>query len=1417
MMGAGRAVAVVCSGVEDEAMRVVRGVLSAAIVLALGCSSSAMARSGAAPDREGMYLVHFAGEPLVNFRGDPAVRNARGKALAPTAPAAQGKTRVDLDSTAARAYLSYLGAQRDAFARTFSRNAKTAPAIRFDYRILANAVAVRLTPEQAQALRALPEVVAVEPDYELRLQTDAGPAWVGAPALWNGIVPGSGVRTRGEGVVVGVLDTGINSAHPSFADVGGDGYNHVNPRGGFLGVCASNPGRCNDKLIGIWDMTDEGARDGSDIDGHGSHVASTAVGNVYSAQVAVGTQSFAANVSGVAPHANLITYKVCRIPANDPNGEATCPVSAMVAALEQAVRDNVDVVNASIGGDAADPWAGVRSPATDDHEAWLNARAAGIVTVLSAGNAGPGASTVLSASNAPWVIAVANQTHDRLFGTTLSNLNGTGITTPQSFVGGGATGALPERRVVHAKDFGNALCGVGASQGINPTGASNPFPAGTFHGEIVICTRGIYARVEKSFNVAQSGAGGMILANTEADGASVVSDAHVIPTVHLGYANARIVEQRVEAARVAGGAVNAAILATQRAVSANLADVLNASSSRGPVTPYGDWLKPNISAPGTSILAAARTGAGLAFLSGTSMASPHVAGGAALLAAANPTWSVAQIESALLTTGASGVRKQDGVTLADAHDVGTGRMSLPDAVRANLYFGITRQDFATADPALNGLPRNMNMPYLVDDACNEICLFSRRFTNGGQSNSWTVIARMPSGVEVTFLPLGFSLAQGESRDFGFTVRVLDPNVLGRWVYGEIALIPSSLGVEQRIPVAVFASPGDLPDRFDLRANATSGYADVDVSGLAALPDATFTTTAPALAQVVADPVTEDPTPSSVYDNPLSGGMVRVLNFAGASGGARTFSLIAETASVSSRDIDLFVGLDSNGNGLPEAAEAVCVSDGASTGERCIVDFSLNGSADTRSYWIFAQNLDGTVPGGDVITLTYTGLDTTPVAQDGSVEGSLTATGPGMVARGAGFPLRLAWNMPRMLPGERYMGYVGFGATRNAPGQLGRTLVNITADTTFAYAPRVLRAGNGLAYNFRLNPGTAHERVVIDVPPNATTLTVSSQANAGDPNVDLYLAKAPGGVVAPDMPSAPPRGQAQGTSIHPGAVESITLTGAQLTPGRWYVTPVNAGTSIADFRIAVATTLSGDAPSTRDAGYYNPARSGHGIFLNEAGSAWLVFWYTYLQDGTPVWYQAQADKPASTDSVWRSPLYRVVWNGTQTQGTAVGEVIITRTGTDQLVYSWLLDGQWGSENMVRLEGTGCATLNGMPADFSGAWYAPTQSGYGTSVLSFANTEVEIAYIYDGLGVPRWAYGSVAPFGASNFVMGQFRGFCPLCAYAPVQGTAAGTLSRTFDTVTTGTLNINMPFLAPVPGTWTSARASARLSRTLSCTP
>ena len=385
-----------------------------------------------------------------------------------------------------------------------------------------NAVALTLTSKAAVALAKQPGIASVEIEFTRSLQTDTGPAFIGAQALWATTQAQTG--NRGAGVVVGIIDSGINASHPSFAATASDGYQHINPRGQRFGLCNTTAvPRCSDKLIGIYDFTDEGSKDGSDLDGHGTHVGSSAIGNPFAGRIAAPTIALPVPITGVAPRANVISYKACNKSATGPT---TCAGAALLAAIEQAAIDGVQVVNYSIGGSARDPFAAVNSNSATDIRAMFNARAAGVVFSVSAGNDGPGPGSVLSPANAPWVLAVANISHDRLLLNTLSNLSGSIAAPKLIFDGVGISAGLADRAIVLGETFGNRFCSQGTNLDSPPTGISNPFAPGTFNGQIVVCERGTQARVAKSFNVRAAGAGGMILINTMLEGESIVADSH---------------------------------------------------------------------------------------------------------------------------------------------------------------------------------------------------------------------------------------------------------------------------------------------------------------------------------------------------------------------------------------------------------------------------------------------------------------------------------------------------------------------------------------------------------------------------------------------------------------------------------------------------------------------------------------------------------------------------------------------------------------------------------------------------------------------------------------------------------------------------------------------------------------------------
>jgi subtilisin family serine protease len=1374
-----------------------------ALAVLLALSGSSLARSDLAPSTlkakpRSVYIVEFEEPPLAAFRGEQPGGNPKLLGLKATSPSVTGARRLDVDAPASKAYRNALAELREDRLASASSRFGRALTPQFVYDVVNNGLAVELSADEAAQMATLPGVLRVEPDFVQQPMTDAGPQWVNADDLWNGV---GAAGTRGEGVVVGIVDSGINRTHPSFAATGGvDGYLHLNPKGRLFGRCATpeQAAECTTKLIGIHDFTtgdsDDEANDGLDGTGHGSHVAATAVGNVLNFTLPLSGGAAQRRLSGVAPHANVISYKACE-------EEARCVGSWLVAAINQAVSDGVDVINYSIGGGATSPWS------RSDAVGMLNAREAGVVVVVAAGNEGPGSESVTGPGNAPWVITAANATHDRAIVNRLVDLTG-GAGAPPSggiLVGASQTGAYGPRALVIDPQFPG--CSQGNDLDSPPNGASNPWPAGRFNGEIVVCERGVQARVAKSNNVRLAGGGGMVLINTAADGAGTVADAHSIPSTHLGFAQG----QALKSWMATGSGHQARIEGQRVELVPDFADVLSGSSGRGPV-PSSGVLKPDLTAPGSNILAANGTGTGAQFLSGTSMATPHITGAVALLAALKPGWTPSQIESALLTSARNVVKMQDGATPATPLDQGAGAMDVARATQAGLAFNLARSDFLAANPASGGSPRTLNRPSLLHDECFERCTLTRRISDLAGGASWRVETDIESPGAVTVTPSTFSLAAGQTIDLSIEVDVSDASFPGSWVHGRVRFVRTAgaAAANAEIPLSVYADPGPLPTRIELSGPAESGFQDVLFTDLVALPKASFSATALVAPEVTERVLGQDPTRDDRYDGFTTGLFFTLVRVPAASGAARQFKLSADTRSPTSTDVDLFVGQDFDGDGQPDEDEQLCESTSEDASEHCELDVPQGASEVV--YWVLAQNWDAGVSGtSDPAATDSVVLETALVDLAASNNAGLVATGPGHTESQEGFRVRFAWNDPTLLPGERRIGYVRLGASVEQPGQVGLVPVEVkrAALAQAQDGAQILSVGG--ARRMRLAPGRAQEKLYFDVPPNASGLSVSV---GGTGEVDLYLARAasPG---SPAIDAAPARGQAAASGTTPGASESLNLSGAALTAGRWYATPVNTGSSAALIDLGVALTFGSERPTPRFGAYYNPQRSGAGVYLLPSAEAWSVTWYTYLQDGTPTWYLGVGPAPTANAGVWRVPLERISWDGLKATGTRVGEVQIALRDAQNFTFSWNMDGESGSENMTFIDGGACPELNGAPAALTGLWYSPAKSGFGYSVNAYPGLESNAAYFYDGLGVARWALGQVAPFGVTTMTLSQRDGFCPLCTHKTPTASNIGVLTRRYDTAQTGQMSVDLELLPPMKGGWTVDLPVSRISNALLC--
>ena len=572
--------------------------------------------------------------------------------------------------------------------------------------------------------------------------------------------------SRGEGIIVGIIDTGINSAHPAFAAVSGDGYAHTNPygSGNYVGYCVANPSFCNDKLIGAWALHTSSTNP-EDTNGHGSHVAGTAAGNWLPGPVLIApTNSYPfAAASGVAPRANIIAYQVC-VPS--------CPTSSTTAAVNQAVIDGVDVLNYSISG-GTNPY--VETTAV----AFRNAAAAGVLSAASAGNAGPGAGTVTH--QAPWLMTVAASTHDRAILNSVTNLDSDDDSLPD-LLGQSPTVGYGPAPLVYAGDLGNPLC--------------NPFVGTPFSGEIVVCDRGVIGRVQKGANVLAAGAGGMILVNDEPNATSLNDDTHVLPATHVSYADgltlkAWMVANANPQGRIAGGVIEFDQLYGDRMAS---------FSARGPagssVPGLANLVKPDVSAPGLNILAPYFAGfsppPAYNIISGTSMSSPHAAGASALLSSVHPGWSPAEIKSAFMLAGNGNLMREDAETPGGPFEFGAGRIEVNRAAEVGFVLDVTDAEYIAANPANGGDPRLLNLASLADTDCAGTCNWTRTIRSVlDETQGYVAWIEAPPGIIGSVSPASFSLAPGGEQALTFELNIFGATP-DMWAFARVRIEPDGL-------------------------------------------------------------------------------------------------------------------------------------------------------------------------------------------------------------------------------------------------------------------------------------------------------------------------------------------------------------------------------------------------------------------------------------------------------------------------------------------------------------------------------------------------------------------------------------------------------------------------------------------------
>ncbi len=765
------------------------------------------------------YIVVMEQQPVISYEGEitgyEATRPGKG-------------TKINPKSAHVTKYQKFLKSQHD---KTLT-DAGVAQAARVHtYTIALNGYSAILTAEQAKAVKRQAGVVKVMEDTMRYLETDSSPAFLGLDVDGGAWEKGY----TGEDVVVGVVDSGIWPEHPSFADDGS--YSPMPPLDDSRPNCefgntAHNPDdapfTCNNKLLGARQMLDTyralvGAEpdefdSARDDDGHGTHTASTAAGNAGVEATVLGVPRGV--VSGIAPRARVIAYKGL--------GNLGGFTSDLAAAIDQSVADGVDVINYSVGGGASEPGA--------DEIAFLFADDAGVFVATSAGNSGPGASTLGNPGTMPWLTTVGASTQNRSFEGSASSSDG------WEFFGASITDGTTELPLVDSADAGSELC--------NP-GDLVPLEVG---GKIVLCKRGAIARVAKSFAVMVAGGAGMILYNAN-DGQSQNADTHWLPSVHINNTDGLVIK-----AYIAGSGDPIAQVNGGEKVYVD-APYMAAFSSRGPNPISPDIIKPDITAPGVNILAGhspfpdpgSVPGELFQAIGGTSMSSPHIAGVFALIKQVHPDWSPAMAKSALMTTAYQDVIKEDGMTPADPFDFGAGHVNVEGPVNKGSAFqpglaydaGLFEyaaytcgENFGVFTPGSCdflesiGVPMdaaNLNLPSIGADGIPGSQTIQRTVTSVAKESSWreyTVSVDAPEGYAVSVNPSKLRLRKGDTATYEVTLTNVSAP-LGEWRFGSLTWTDKTGNYSVRSPISVNASLFQAPE--EVEGSGETGSTSFDVS------------------------------------------------------------------------------------------------------------------------------------------------------------------------------------------------------------------------------------------------------------------------------------------------------------------------------------------------------------------------------------------------------------------------------------------------------------------------------------------------------------------------------------------------------------------------------------------------------------
>ncbi|WNC73853.1 S8 family serine peptidase [Thalassotalea psychrophila] len=1136
------------------------------------------------------YFIILQDQPLASYRG--GVNNlAPTNVLASKGSNTTSQGKLDTKSLASKKYKNYLANKQNETQFHLNLRLQRDVEIGSTYQTALNGFTATLSPSEAILVSQLPNVIAVGKAGIAEIQTDSGPGYSGAKNVWQGTETAGG--NKGEGMVIGIIDSGIGSFlepvvditdlsnlppfHPSFADKvdeDGDGeidYDHVNPMpnaessSGYYGDCVDSPGWCNDKLIGVVpfghlkkvltfvrdeENTFMRVRDlqrsetGQDSNGHGTHVASTAAGNVVRNIKTEGVlggflpevyqHDFVyEQISGVAPHANIIAYKAC-----DSGGY--CYQQYAIDAIEHAIEVGVDVINYSVGSTPASPWYDWVSLA------YLNAREAGVSVAASAGNNGAsGKGTMRTPGNAPWLMGVAAVTHDRAFDKKQVTLSGGAVDfelETNVLIGESATQGLPATDVVYAADVESAEAvddfEMAGSCGIDS------IPAEAVAGKVVICNRGgvsldgPLSRAVKSHNLSLVGAAGMILINTNDSGTNLASDFHTIPSAHLDKKDGKLLLDWLDEGEGHQVAISASHLVSSQTFEEHedFSGIITGFSSQGPDRFSGDYLVPDIAAPGQDILAGGlghnmkeftlnlknTTDQDFRYISGTSMASPHVAGMMLLIKAERPEWNPAELQSALMLTAGTYAKfvgpveqKKQTFTPAALHSSGAGIARVDLAIETGLVLNETSAGYLAADPfgdiaflqmptepgeaeqgedenirnvrdlikelpaGWHGKPGKMNIASMSKGACIGECQWTRTLT-ATKDADWTVsYSYTTEGMTLTSDLDGqtISLTAGEEFDITVTASV-NEELDSSWSDGRVHLTPSNPSIPAvSMPVTVNFVAGSAPELVEINTNRNVGSVIVDDVVSIGTSDLTVMTSNLEAGIEYNVSLKRSNLPDYLREETDVSAYFMPINLP-----AGTDRVVVEILETSSPDIDVYMGKDFNANGYADRQEWNRIHLWAATPVALEkLDYALPSHGD---YWLMLHNYGNQFNNEerdefdpqqaskiDNIKFVVSVVKDEFEADEDDKDDALKAKAPKDNYPHSDIPVTISWNK-EMREKTHYYGAMVLGSSEELIGNLGWVNIDLYRDQDDVKL-RLLDKSAGLAsYNIHFMANTS---------------------------------------------------------------------------------------------------------------------------------------------------------------------------------------------------------------------------------------------------------------------------------------------------------------------------------------------------------